>query len=164
MVQGQGNPLIRKLKLELVLKGVSSLEAEPEAGSSPNHPKHLSKNQTGAGHYPRIQKHVALGSLAAWDFCFCATENLYFPISTHITPADVAVDSHLNPSLVAVRMKRSKKQFGEGATIYLGKTAEATCPVTAILRYLAIRSILSVKRFKASDKEPNSSEKFNRPW
>ena len=62
-----------------------------------------------------------------------------FDSTVHLTPSDVAVDSHENPSLIAVRIKKSKTdQFSQGATVYLGRTSTSLCPVTAILRYLAI--------------------------
>ena len=57
-----------------------------------------------------------------------------------LSPSDVAVDSPLNPSLVTIMLRRSKADpFGRGITIYVGRTAQAFCPVAAILNYLVRR-------------------------
>ena len=53
---------------------------------------------------------------------------------------DVAVDSHHNPTVVTVHLRHSKADpFGAGVTIYLGRTGQAICPVSALLGYLARR-------------------------
>ena len=53
---------------------------------------------------------------------------------------DVAVDSHIEPSLVRVHLKQSKTDpFRHGIDIYLGRTNTDLCPVTAILSYTAVR-------------------------
>ncbi|ETW92411.1 MAG: hypothetical protein ETSY2_53490, partial [Candidatus Entotheonella gemina] len=58
----------------------------------------------------------------------------------HLLASDISVDSHHEPSTVAIRVKASKTdQFGQGVTIYLGVTKNELCPVTALLQYLTIR-------------------------
>ena len=48
----------------------------------------------------------------------CATS---YSIATHLSWGDVAVDSHENPSMVRIHLKRSKcDQFGVGADIVVG--------------------------------------------
>ena len=55
-------------------------------------------------------------------------------------PHDVTVDSHHNPSRVSVFLRRSKSDpFGTGVTIYIGRTGNIICPVSAILDYLVRR-------------------------
>ena len=67
----------------------------------------------------------------------CATS---YSIATHLSWEDVAVDSHENPSMVQIHLKRSKcDQFGVGADIVVGSTSKSLCPVTAILQYTKIR-------------------------
>lgn len=57
----------------------------------------------------------------------------------HLLAADVAVDSHYNPSMVAINVKMSKTdQFRKGVTIHLGSTGDDICLVWALLHYLAI--------------------------
>ena len=55
-------------------------------------------------------------------------------------PQDVTVDSHENPSVVAVHLLHSKADlFGSGDRIYLGRTGQAVCPVSALRGYLVCR-------------------------
>ena len=54
--------------------------------------------------------------------------------------SDVAVDSRSAPSLVRVTVRRAKNDpFGKGVDVYLGKTDQLLCPVSAMVTYLAIR-------------------------
>lgn len=63
-----------------------------------------------------------------------------FKLGVHLSPRDLAVDSHLSPSYLAVHLNQSKTDpFGSGLTVYLGKTEDTLCPVVAVLAYLAIR-------------------------
>ena len=53
---------------------------------------------------------------------------------------DVSVDSHQAPRVVSVHLRHSKNDpFGNGVTIYLGRTQRPICPVAALLGYLARR-------------------------
>ena len=55
-----------------------------------------------------------------------------------LRPSDIAVDSHILPSVIAVTLWVSKTdQFGEGTITFIGKTDTALCLVAAILAYLA---------------------------
>ena len=59
-----------------------------------------------------------------------------FPIQV----ADVSVDSHTDPSVVRIFLRRSKTDpLGRGTYIYLGRTKKILCPVVAILRFMSIR-------------------------
>ena len=78
-----------------------------------------------------------------------------------ITPAvslmwgDVAVDSRERPTMVRVRLKRSKcDQFGAGADIILGRTGLPLCPVIAILKFIEIRGSSAGPFFQGSDAQP----------
>ena len=51
-----------------------------------------------------------------------------------LAPRDVAVEFHHQPSVVSVLLRRSKTDlFGQGMTVFVGRTAHAICPVAAIL-------------------------------
>ena len=55
--------------------------------------------------------------------------------------ADLAVDSHTNPTLIRVRIKQSKTDpFRLGADIFLGASSAPNCPVQALVNYIAVRS------------------------
>ena len=57
-----------------------------------------------------------------------------------LSPADIQVDSHHNPTYLVVQLRGSKTDpFGRGHTLYIGSTRSRICPVTAVLAYLAIR-------------------------
>ena len=53
---------------------------------------------------------------------------------------DIAVDSHINPTMIRITLCQSKTDvFGAGVEIYLGRTNSIVCPVKALLAYLALR-------------------------
>ena len=63
-----------------------------------------------------------------------------FNSSTDLLLSDVDLDSCTSPTSIQITLKQSKTdQFRTGATIYLGKTTHAICPVTALVQYLAMR-------------------------
>ena len=63
-----------------------------------------------------------------------------FNKAVHLTPSDIAVDSTQSPSILQVCLKKSKTdQEGKGMLIYVGKTNNVLCPVSAMLAYLSIR-------------------------
>ena len=54
--------------------------------------------------------------------------------------SDVAFNTHLNPSVVAVTIKCSKSDpFRSGFTLFLGRTADVVCPVKSLASFLAVR-------------------------
>ena len=56
-----------------------------------------------------------------------------FDPSVHLAWGDVACDSLQHPSSIRVYLKRSKcDQFGRGVAVFLGRMADALCPVTVI--------------------------------
>ena len=60
--------------------------------------------------------------------------------SDMLSPADIRLDNRLSPSCISVTLRRSKTDsVGRGVTIFLGKTDNILCPVSAVLSYLAIR-------------------------
>ena len=76
------------------------------------------------------------GFLRSGEFTATPTCN-----SNHvISAADISVDSHSNPQVVTITLCHSKTdQAGKGSIIYLGRTGDKVCPVTALLAYLAVR-------------------------
>ena len=63
-----------------------------------------------------------------------------FDAALHPAWGDIAVNSHLNPSMVQVHLKKSKyDQFGSGSDIVVGRTANQLCPVDTTLGYIAVR-------------------------
>ena len=63
-----------------------------------------------------------------------------FNPSTSLAWGDVSMDDQAAPRMIQVHLKRSKcDQFGAGSDVVVGVTGTATCPVTAMVRYLEIR-------------------------
>ena len=61
-----------------------------------------------------------------------------FDPTVHLTTRDVQVDSRNSPSMLCIHLKQSKTDpFRAGAKIWIGKTGDILCPVTAVLSYLA---------------------------
>ena len=56
-----------------------------------------------------------------------------------LTPGDVQVDSHINPTLLTVTLQSSKTDpFEADHTLYVGCTHFRICPVQTVLAYTAI--------------------------
>jgi hypothetical protein len=54
---------------------------------------------------------------------------------THLSAADIAVDSMSNPSIFSVHLKCSKTYpFRAGIDVYVGRSSGMLCPVKAVLR------------------------------
>ena len=84
-----------------------------------------------------------------------------FDHSKHLAWGDVATDDVNNPQSLRVHLKRSKTdQLGKGIDIYIGKTDDPLCPVTAIMAYMAIRGPTPVAFFKLSNGHPLTKSAF----
>ena len=83
------------------------------------------------------------GFLRAGEFT-CPSLSAFSP--GMLSCEDVAVDSYANPSVMTVTLKHSKTDpFGAGVTIFLGKTGDILCPVSAMLGYLATATSTSFR-------------------
>ena len=72
--------------------------------------------------------------------------------STVLLVSDVAFNTHLNPSVVAVTIKCSKTDpFRSGVTLFLGRTADVVCPVKSLASFLAVRVKASGPLFTFQD-------------
>ena len=80
-----------------------------------------------------------------------------------LSPHDISVDSHEQPTMVSVHLRRSETDtFGEGVTIYLGWTGQSICPVVALLGYLALRGQQPGPLFLYGDGSPLSRQQLMR--
>ena len=60
--------------------------------------------------------------------------------TVHLSLSDIALDSRTSPKTIQVHIKQSKTDpFRQGVNIYLGRTDQEICPVSALVPYLAIR-------------------------
>ena len=79
-------------------------------------------------------------------FSFCRSGELTVPSeesfdpSAHLTVDDISVDDLKKPSVLAIKLKKSKTDpFRKGVKIALGRTHNELCPVSALLSYLQRR-------------------------
>lgn len=79
----------------------------------------------------------------------------------HLNFADVAVDSVSHPKIMKVRIKASKTDpFRKGVDIFLGRTSNKLCPVSAGLAYLARRGSKEGMLFRFEDGRLLTRERF----
>jgi len=75
--------------------------------------------------------------------------------------SDVSVDSRDDPRIITIHLRRSKTdQYARGEYLYLGRTYDSLCPVSAILAYLAVRPPSPGPLFIFKDGAPLSQRKF----
>ena len=84
-----------------------------------------------------------------------------FNSATHLTWGNVEADSPVNPSIVKIRLKKSKTdQLGRGVDVFVGRTGNAICPVEAITSYVMVRGADSGPFFRFEDLTPLTKPKF----
>ena len=85
-----------------------------------------------------------------------------FNKAVHLTPSDIAVDSTKSPSMLQVRLKKSKTdQEEKGMLIYMSKTNNVLCPASAMLAYLSIHRTKEGPLFHFKDGRALTKERFS---
>ena len=139
-------------RLSQVLRGIKMRKAsEGEASNSrprlPVTPEALRKikavwEQEGINH-DRIMLWTAFtlcffAFMRSGEIC-CAGGGSFDP-TRDLTPQDVTVDCITNPQMLRVHLKHSKTDpFREGTDIFVARTNDELCPVTALLAWLVER-------------------------
>jgi len=162
IISGYPNPLQETPKLSLVLKGIQRtkpLKSRPRLPITPYILHSISTSlDTSAFDDCMLWAACLMGF---YGFLRCAEFTTpclsQFTSDKHLSATDVAVDNRENPTMLAVKIKSSKTDpFGEGVTIYLGKTDNVLCPVAAILEYLIRRGNHPGPLFVLQDGRPLS--------
>ena len=65
--------------------------------------------------------------------------------------ADVAIDDGQNPTVVRIHLKRTKITPFSGVDVFLGRTDDDLCPVSALLAYLVVRGVAPGPLFRFQD-------------
>ena len=104
-------------------------------------------------------------SLAFFGFLRCGEFTIPsdsdFDPQAHLTIDDIAIDNHITPSTICVRIKQSKTDpFREGVYLFLGKTDKVICPIKGILPYLAIRGSTPGPFFVMENKKSLTRQRF----
>lgn len=80
---------------------------------------------------------------------------------SHLSFNDVTVDCVQDPRILRVHLKASKTDpFRVGVYIYVGRTRNTLCPVTAVLNYMVARGRGSGPFFRFKDGTPLTRMKF----
>ena len=84
-----------------------------------------------------------------------------YDAGAHLNFNDVTVDCIQNPCIFRVHLKASKTDpFRVGINIYVGRTGNALCPVTAVLRYMVSRGPEAGPLFGFGNGSPLTRAKF----
>lgn len=90
-------------------------------------------------------------------FGFMRSGEFTFSASGHegLSVDDIAIDSRQDPQIMTILLRRSKTDpFGTGTRLYLGRTGNKLCPISAMLAYLAIRPHVAGPLFILQDGTP----------
>ena len=160
--QGFSDPLVDCLRLQRVLRGIKRTQGDSSSLRLPitddimmvicraldlTHPDHC--------------MFWAACNLAYFGFLRSAEFTVpnmasYVP-AIHLGVADVAVDSHLSPSCLRLRIKASKTDpFRKGCFLHIGKGEFPLCAISSLLAYLTLRGDASGPLFLFQDGRPLS--------
>ena len=156
-------------KLKIVVNGIKrTSKSSPSDTRLPITPHILRKIHT--VWWPERHEFNTIMLWAASTLCFfgffrmgelTVPSDTTFNKAVHLTPSDIAVDSTQSPSMLQVRLKKSKTdQEGKGMLIYVGKTNNILCPVSAMLAYLSIRGTKEGPLFHFKDGRALTKERF----
>ena len=158
IIHGLANPLANTLRLDLVCKGIQRLKprcSQPRLPITPLILRQIKHNLQPLSDFDNAMVWAAaclafFAFLRSGEFC-----------SSALSLTDVAVDSHSNPTALAVSINRSKTdQFGQGIKIYLSKTDSDLCPVSAMVAYLRMRHRPDGPLFLTKEGRPLSRQFF----
>ena len=162
------NPLLNTPKLALVLKGTKRSHNKGKLTRLPVTPFILQAVKKVLDRAPQ-----SFGSRMLWAACctgfhgfmrsgeFTVPTVREFNPDIHVTVDDVAIDSHSNPQLISIRLKKSKTdQFGKGSFIFLARTDSDLCPISALVSYLAIRGPSPGALFTLENGSPLTKQKL----
>ena len=164
---GHGDPFIPGAfpHLQYVIRGIKCAPRPPSHSHLPITPSLLRSLKSVWVSKPADADCIMLwaaccmGFMRAGEFTLKSSQN--YDLSSCLTPQDVAVDQHANPSTISIHLKQSKTDpFRHGVDIYLGRTDSALCPVVAILAYVAIRPKIPGPFFMFRDGSPLTRDKL----
>ena len=168
-----GDPQISCMpKLEHVLRGIKKDQSKKNKGVSkprlPMTPDVLLKLRSVWEQEPGLYDHIMLwaacctcyfGFLRSGEICSPSQKD-YDP-STHLSYSDIAVDSHDDPSTIAITIKASKTDpYRQGVTVYLGATGSQLCPVKALLAFISVRGDAPGALFQFVNQQVLTRERF----
>ena len=146
LTAGHKDPLKDTVQLELVLKGIKRWRPRSERYRVPITPYILQTMLIVLLQNPQEYNIMMLWAACCLGcFAFPRSGEFTAPASTfdptwHLSLQDILIDSHATPSMLEIKIKASKTdQTRRGVSLFVGRTYNYLCPVTAILAYLAVR-------------------------
>ena len=173
IMMGLGDPFNQPTpRLEYVLRGIKSDQAQKGRGGTrtrlPITPQLLKRMKICLMKEPQNNDNIMVW--AACCVCFFGflrageivvpSLSAYDP-SVHLSFGDVTLDSREALTLAQVTIKASKTDpFRKGVAIYLGRTSNELCPVTAVATHLAARGGTPGPFFQFQNGRPLTRETF----
>ena len=166
------DPFIRDLpRLTYVLRGIKSEEAKKDNRARPRLP--VTPLLLTRIYHILLRDPTNFDNIMIWAasltcfFGFLRSGEITVPSLSGYDPAvhlnynDISVDNPSNPAIIKVRIKASKTDpFRQGVNIYIGKTGYLLCPVSALLKYLAVCGSQEGLLFKFRNNSPLTKSKF----
>ena len=151
VMSGQGHPFREKMPLlEYVLRVIRSEQAKksptPQWVRLPITPEVLLRMRHVWEKNSREPDNIMLwAACTTCVFGFLRSGEITVPswrefdLGAHLCAGDVTLDSRSAPQIAQLNIKASKTDpFRHGVSIFLGKTGNRLCPVTALAAYLVI--------------------------
>ena len=171
IAEGHGDPHIHEMaRLEQVLKGIKMVQSRgpKRAERLPITPRMLVKlKEAWASGASKFDAQMLWAAASLCFFGFMRSGELTirsvssYDESAHLSFNDVAVDCTHDPRILRVHLKASKTDpFRVGINIYVGKTGNVLCPVSAVLHYMVSRGPGVGPLFKFEDGSPLTRAKF----
>ena len=173
IAEGFGDPHISSMaRLEQVLRGVKAVQAKVRKSPQrlPITPELLAKLRAA---WMDVEGGIDWSMLwAAASLCFfgflrsgeiTAQSEAEYDEGANLSFSDVATDSISNPQVLRIRIKASKTgPFREGVDVFVSKSGNALCPVTAVLAYMVRRGAGPGPFFRFANGCPLSRERLVR--
>ena len=146
--RGMGDPGISRMpQLEYVLKGLKRRAHGGTRRRLPITPEILKKlRQVWDGDTNSRDAKMLWAASYLCLFGFLRSGEIATPSPKEFDPAyhlgfkDVCVDDRRSPTFIQVQIKASKTDpFRQGVTIFIGRTENGLCPITAVLSYMVAR-------------------------
>lgn len=157
-------------RLEQVLKGIKMVQSKGPKRTErlPITPTLLAKlKEVWSSGLSKFDGQMLFAAASLCFFGFMRSGELTIPSAasydegTHLSFRDVAVDCIHNPRILRVYLKASKTDpFRVGVNIYVGRTGNILCPVTAVLHYMVARGQGTGPFFRFEDGAPLTRMKF----
>ena len=174
IINNGSDPFIKDMpRLQYVLRGIKSEEAKKNKQSNPRLP--MTPALLTNVHRILLEDPSNFDNIMLWAaslvcyFGFLRSGEITIPSASSYDPAvhlsygDISVDDSVHPSIVKIKIKCSKTDplsFRQGVEVYIGKTGQLLCPVSALLNYLAVRGKNPGLLFHFRDGSPLTKSKF----